>query len=185
MPTADPTTLLREMRSGNRAALDDLLPLVYDELRRRAHQCLRSEAEGHTLTTTALVHEAYLKLMDGDRLDWKDRAHFLALAARAMRQVLVSYARRFQAGKRGAGVVPLSLDEALTLSAEGDAQRMLDLDRALDKLTGVDERLSRIVELRFFGGMTVEEVAEAVGAAPSTVMLDWQKAKAWLYRELD
>lgn len=185
MPSADPTTLLTEWRSGNHAALDDLFPLVYDELRRRAHQCLWSEAEGHTLTPTALVHEAYLKLMDGDRLDWKDRAHFLALAARAMRQVLVSYARRFQAGKRGAGVVPLSLEDALTFSAEGDARRMLDLDRALDKLAGIDDRLSRIVELRFFGGMTVEEVAEAVDAATSTVMLDWKKAKAWLYRELD
>jgi len=185
MPHGDPTTLLTEWRGGNRAALDDLFPLVYEELRQRAHQCLRDEARGHTLTTTALVHESYLKLMDGDRLDWKDRAHFLALAARAMRQVLVSYARRFQADKRGGGGVPRSLDEALTLSAEGDAQRMLDLDRALDKLAGVDPRLSRIVELRFFGGMTVEEVAEAVDAATSTVMLDWQKAKAWLYRELD
>jgi RNA polymerase sigma factor (TIGR02999 family) len=185
MPHGDPTTLLTEWRGGNRAALDDLFPLVYEELRQRAHQCLRDEARGHTLTTTALVHESYLKLMDGDRLDWKDRAHFLALAARAMRQVLVSYARRFQADKRGGGGVPRSLDEALTLSAEGDAQRMLDLDRALDKLAGVDPRLSRIVELRFFGGMTVEEVAETVDAATSTVMLDWQKAKAWLYRELD
>jgi RNA polymerase sigma factor (TIGR02999 family) len=180
---ADPTTLLTEWRRGNRVALDELFPLVYEDLRRRAHRCLRHEASGHTLTTTALVHEAYLKLIDGERVQWEDRAHFLALAARAMRQVLVSYARRYKAAKRGGGDVPLAIDEALVVS-ETRADQTLALDRALDQLAELNERLSRIVELRFFGGMKVEEVAVALDIAESTVKLDWQKAKAWLYRAL-
>ena len=163
--------------------MDELFPLVYDDLRRRAHRCLRREAAGHTLTTTALVHEAYLKLIDGDRVQWEDRAHFLALAARAMRQVLVSYARRFKADKRGGGVIPINIEDELMVS-ETRADQMLALDRALERLTRLNDRLSRTVELRFFGGMTVEEIAAALDVAPSTVKLDWQKAKAWLYREL-
>jgi len=190
MQTRDPTTLLTEWRDGNRAALDELFPLVYDDLRRRAHNYLGGEREGHTLTTTALVHETYLKLLDVTRVRWQDRAHFLALAATAMRRVLVEYARRHKALKRGGGQGALSLEpdspapgEALTLSADR-ADQMLALDRALGRLSALDERLSRTVELRFFGGMTVEETAEALDLAPSTVKLDWQKAKAWLYREL-
>jgi RNA polymerase sigma factor (TIGR02999 family) len=183
MQQADPTTLLTEWRRGSRAAVDELFPLIYEDLRRRAHGCLRSESAGHTLTTTALVHEAYLKLIDGERVEWQDRAHFLALAARAMRQVLVSYARRFKADKRGRGVVPLSLEGELPIS-EARADQMLALDRALDRLSQLNDRLSRIVELRFFGGMKVEEIAVALEVAQSTVKLDWQKAKAWLYREL-
>jgi RNA polymerase sigma factor (TIGR02999 family) len=183
MLQADPTTLLTAWRRGNRGALDELFPLVYDDLRRRAHQCLRREGAGHTLTTTALVHEAYLKLIDVERVQWEDRAHFLALAARAMRQVLVSYARRFKADKRGGGVVPLGIDAELVVS-ETRADQMLALDRALERLAELNDRLSRTVELRFFGGMKVEEIAVALDVAPSTVKLDWQKAKAWLYREL-
>jgi RNA polymerase sigma factor (TIGR02999 family) len=183
MLQADPTTLLTAWRRGNRLAMDELFPLVYEDLRRRAHQYLRREAAGHTLTTTALVHEAYLKLIDGERVQWEDRAHFLALAARAMRQVLVSYARRFKAGKRGGGVVPISIDDELLVS-ETRADQMLALDRALERLAQLNDRLSRTVELRFFGGMKVEEIAAALDIAPSTVKLDWQKAKAWLYREL-
>jgi len=185
----DPTSLLLEWRQGNRAALDALFPLVYQELRHRAHRYLEHEREGHTLTTTALVHETYLKLLDIDRVHWNDRAHFLALAATAMRRVLVDYARQHRAAKRGGPSAleppPSSSDvpDPLSLSAER-ADRMLELDDALQKLTRADERMSRVVELRFFGGLTVEEVAEALDLAPSTVKLAWQDAKTWLYREL-
>lgn len=189
--TAHPATaLLLDWRSGNRAALDELFPLVYADLRDRAHRCLRGEATGHTLSTTALVHETYIKLLDIERVSWNDRAHFLALAATAMRRVLVDHARRHQATKRGGGKTPeslhegaLSLDNPPAVSIERAGQ-MLALDRALEKLGALNERLSRTVELRFFGGMTVEETAEALDVAPSTVKLDWQKARAWLYREL-
>jgi RNA polymerase sigma factor (TIGR02999 family) len=191
MPMRDATTLLTEWRDGNRAALDELFPLVYEELRRRAHGYLRGESEGHTLTTTALVHETYLRLLDVTRVRWQDRAHFLALAATAMRRVLVDYARRHQAAKRGGGRTAeslesesLPLDAAAQLSAER-AEQMLALDRALGKLSDHEPRLVRVVELRFFGGLTVDETAEALDLAPSTVKLDWQKAKAWLYRELE
>ena len=183
MLQADPTTLLTSWRRGNRVAMDELFPLVYEDLRRRAHYCLRGEATGHTLTTTALVHEAYLKLIDSKRVQWEDRAHFLALAARAMRQVLVSYARRYKAKKRGGGAIPLDIDDELPVS-EARADQTLALDEALERLSQLNERLSRTVELRFFGGMKIEEIAVALDIAPSTVKLDWQKAKAWLYREL-
>jgi RNA polymerase sigma-70 factor, ECF subfamily len=190
MDTRDATTLLTEWRDGNRAALDELFPLVYEELRRRAHRVLRGESEGHTLTTTALVHEAYLRLLDVTRVRWQDRSHFLALAATAMRRVLVDYARRHAAEKRGGGRDAETLDpevlsgnEVTTLSTER-AEQMLALDEALERLAGVSARLSRTVEMRFFGGMTVEETAQALDIAESTVKLDWQKAKAWLYEEL-
>jgi RNA polymerase sigma factor (TIGR02999 family) len=190
MQTRDATTLLTEWRDGNRTALDELFPLVYEDLRRRAHRCLQGERTGHTLTTTALVHETYLKLLDVSRVRWQDRAHFLALAATAMRRVLVDYARKHRALKRGGGqpsagngAVALGLDAPPTLAAES-AEDMLALDEALTRLSELDDRLGRTVELRFFGGMTVEETAQALELAPSTVKLDWQKAKAWLYREL-
>ena len=184
MPPADPTTLLTEWRNGNRAALDELFPLVYDDLRRRARNCLRGQAAGHTLTTTALVHETYLKLIAVEKVRWEDRAHFMALAATAMRHVLMNYARRNRAAKRGgAGQVRVNLEEAPILTDTG-ADELLALDDALHRLAALNERLSRIVELRFFGGLTVEEAAASLGVAPSTVKLDWQKAKAWLYREL-
>ena len=194
MKAADPTTLLTEWRSGNRAgnraALDELFPLVYDDLRRRAHSCLRGERESHTLNTTSLVHETYLKLLDIQRVRVQDRSHFLALSSTAMRRVLVSYARRHRATKRGGGqpgsvldTDALEMSQASPLSA-GRAEEMLALDRALQKLGELNERLSRTVELRFFGGMTIAEIAEVLEIAPSTVKLDWHKAKAWLYREL-
>ncbi|MGQ0701932.1 MAG: ECF-type sigma factor [Gemmatimonadales bacterium] len=184
MPGRDPTTLLTEWRNGNRAALDRLFPLVYEDLRRRARNALRRQAEGHTLTTTALVHETYLKLVAVERVCWEDRAHFLALAATAMRHVLMNYARRNRTAKRGGpGRTQLSLDEAPILTDTG-ADQLLALDEALERLAALNERLSRTVELRFFGGLTVEETAESLGLAQSTVKLDWQKAKAWLYREL-
>ncbi|MGI9076696.1 MAG: sigma-70 family RNA polymerase sigma factor [Gemmatimonadaceae bacterium] len=183
MERADSTALLTEWRNGNRAALDKLFPLVYNDLRQRARGYLRGQRAGHTLDTTALVHETYLKLVAVERIKWEDRAHFLALAASAMRHVLISYARRNVSLKRGGGRVPVTLEEALVLTDTG-ADQMLALDGALQKLAGLNVRLSRTVELRFFGGLTVEETAEVLGVAPSTVKLDWQKAKAWLYREL-
>lgn len=165
------------------ADLDALFPLVYEDLKRRAHAYLRQQPAGHTLGTTAVVHETYLKLVASEHVRWEDRAHFLALAATAMRQILVNYAIRNRTAKRGGGTIPLSLDEAPLLSDAG-SDRLLALDEALERLKAISERLSRIVELRFFGGLTVEETAEALGVAPSTVKLDWRKAKAWLYREL-
>lgn len=183
MDGVDPTTLLTEWRSGNRAALDALFPIVYDELRRRARGYLRSQPVGHTLTTTALVHETYLKLIAVEHVRWEDRAHFTALAARAMRHVLVDYARRTRAAKRGGGVRPTHLEDAPAISDLG-ADQLLALDEALNRLAQLNERLSRTVELRFFGGMTTEEIAGVLNVAQSTVKLDWQKAKAWLYREL-
>ena len=183
MERLDATELLAAWRNGSRDALDALFPLVYDDLRSRAHRLLLGQPAGVTLSTTALVHESYLKLMRSERLTIQDRAHFLALAARAMRMVLVSYARSHSAEKRGGGVLPLELDEELTLSDERAGQ-MVALDDALERLAQLNERLSRTIELRFFGGLSVTETAEALGVAPSTVKLDWQKAKAWLYREL-
>jgi RNA polymerase sigma factor (TIGR02999 family) len=182
-PDPDPSQLLAAWRSGSRDALDALFPLVYADLRARAHRLLQEQPPGHTLSTTALVHESYLKLIRSDRLTVQDRAHFLALAAHAMRLVLVSYARSHGAEKRGGGARRLDLNEALVLS-DRRADEMLALDEALERLAQLNERLSKTVEMRFFGGLTLEETAEALGVAPSTVKLDWQKARAWLYREL-
>ena len=183
MESLDPTRLLTAWRNGSRDALNDLFPLVYEELRAKAHRLLLGEGTGITLSTTALVHESYLKLIRSEGLTWQDRAHFLALAARAMRLVLVSYARSHGAEKRGGGVVPLELREELALSGERAGQ-MLALDEALERLGRLNERLSQTVELRFFGGLTIDEISAALDVAPSTVKLDWQKARAWLYREL-
>ncbi len=179
----DVTTLLVDWRRGDRAAYDALFPLIYDDLRLRARRALRGESPGHDLSTTGLVHEAYLKLVEVERVDWQDRAHFLAVAATAMRRILVSQARRHKAQKRGGPVAPLSLDEAPPIATER-SDWMLALDLALEKLASNSERLATLVELRFFGGLTIEETAEVLGVAPSTVQLDWQKARAWLYREL-
>lgn len=183
MGATDPTELLALSRTGNREALDALFSLVYGDLRARAHRLLQGQPAGLTLSTTALVHESYLKLIRSERLSVQDRAHFLALAAHAMRLVLVSYARGHGAAKRGGGTIPLELDEELLLSNDR-AEQLLALDEALGRLAKLSERLSRTVELRFFGGLTLEETAEALSVAPSTVKLDWQKARAWLYREL-
>lgn len=182
MSPPDPTQLLTDWRSGDRAALDQLFALVYDDLRRRARAQLRGG--GETLTTTALVHETYLKLIAANRVTWQDRAHFLALASMAMRQVLVSYARRNRAAKRGGGAGTISLEDVPIFTDSG-AEDLLSLDDALLKLAAVDDRLSRTVEMRFFGGLTVEETAEAVGVSVNTVKRDWDRAKAWLSAELD
>ncbi len=177
------TDLLIGARDGDREALDQLFPVVYDELRRIAHRHLRRERGGHTLDTTALVHEAYLRLADQTRVDWRDRAHFMALSARAMRRVLVDHARRHLAAKRGGDQAPLSLDDE-AVAIESRAETLVAVDLALERLTALDERLCRVVECRFFSGLTEEETSEALGVTTRTVRRDWVKAKGWLYREL-
>jgi RNA polymerase sigma factor (TIGR02999 family) len=179
----DVTDLLLDIPEGGRQAIDQLLPLVYDELRQIAHRLLLRENSGHTLTTTALVHESYLRLVDQRRVAWADRAHFFAVAAVAMRRILVDYARRQRASKRGGGNRPLPLDDAVALADER-AQEMLALDDALTRLAALNERLSRVVECRFFGGLTTEETAAALGVTPRTIERDWAKAKSWLYQAL-
>lgn len=177
------TNLLVDARGGDSDALDQLLPLVYDELRRIAHRQLRSERSDHTLCTTALVHEAYLKLVDQTRVSWQDRSHFYAVAAMAMRRILVDYARKHCAAKRGGGEQPVSLDEQ-TIAVKERAETLVALDEALRRLAALNERLSRVVEYRFFGGLTQKETAEALDVTARTVRRDWVKAKGWLYREL-
>src|SRR5919199_366543 len=177
------TKLLVDFAAGDREALDRLLPVVYDELRRIARRELRRERVDHTLTTTALVHEAYLTLVDQSRAQPGDRVRFFAVAATAMRRVLIEYARRRRAAKRGGGERPLSLDET-AVAATDSAERLLALDDALTRLAALDPRQARVVECRYFGGLTEEETAEALGVTARTVRRDWVKAKGWLYREL-
>lgn len=177
------TALLIDWRGGNAAAFDELFGHVYETLQEMAHRYLRHERSNHTLNTTALVHEAYLKLVDINQVQWQDRAHFMAMAARAMRRILVSHARKHQAEKRGGGQRPVTLETAPDLSAQR-AGEMLALDAALTQLATLNERLSQTVELRFFGGLTIDETAEAMGTSRNTVKRDWAKAKAWLYQAL-
>jgi len=176
------TQLLTEWGNGDRAALEKLMPLVYEELRRLAHHYLRRERAGHTLQTTALVNEAYLKLVGEREMRWQNRAHFFGVAAQMMRMVLVDYARSRRYAKRGGGARRESLDEALMVASH--RAELVALDDALKGLAGIDERKSRVAELRFFGGLSVEETAEVLGVAPVTVMREWRLAKAWLHREL-
>lgn len=178
----DVTALLHDLR-GDANAVDALMPVVYEELRGIARRQLRHERPGHTLSTTALVHEAYVRLVDQTRVEWQDRAHFFAVAARAMRRILVDHARRRTAQKRGGNQQPIPLDEA-QLAMDAQADLLLSLDEALDRLAAFSERLAQVVELRFFGGMTEEETAEALGLSARTVRRDWVKAKAWLFKEL-
>lgn len=178
----DITGLLVEFRNGDRQAFHRLLPLVYDDLRQIAHRLLRREQEGHTLSTTALVHEAYFRLVDQQRVDWNDRGHFYAIAATAMRRVLIDYARRQRASKRDGGQA-LSLDDVPTLADER-AEELLAVEAALTRLALLNERLARVVECRFFGGLTAEETAVALRVTTRTVERDWAKAKIWLYQEL-
>ena len=163
--------------------MDRLFPLVYAELRRIAHRQLQGERPGHTLGTTGLVHETYLKLVDQTRVQWRDRAHFFALASRAMRQILVDYARRYRAQRRGGGTRRVSLNEAI-VPDERQAELMLAVHEALERLSAMNERLSRVVECRYFGGLSEEETAVALGVSARTVERDWVKAKGWLYQEL-
>ncbi len=177
------TNLLLEAREGDGEAMERLISLVYDDLRAIAHRQLRSERPNHTLGTTGLVHEAYLKLVEQSRVEWQDRAHFFAIAARVMRRILVDYARGYHAAKRRGQRQQVSIDEA-AIAVEERADMLIALDEALTRLAVLDERQSRVVECRFFGGLTEEETAETLGVTARTVRRDWVKAKGWLYREL-
>jgi RNA polymerase sigma factor (TIGR02999 family) len=182
MSTDDVSALLIRWRSGDREALDQLTPIVYSELRRIAARYLRAERRGHTLQTTALAHEAFLKLARQPPINWQDRAHFFAVAARIIRQILVDYARASHRDKRG-GAKPLVLDEALHISDRRSVE-LIALDDALEALAKLDPQQSRVVELRFFAGLTVEETAEVLSVSRATVNRDWVTARAWLLREL-
>jgi RNA polymerase sigma factor (TIGR02999 family) len=177
------TELLLEWGGGDRAALDELVPIIHEELRRLARHQMRGERDNHTLQTTALVNEAFLRLVDLRRIQWQDRAHFLALSARLMRRILVDHARSRSYQKRGAGVANVTLDETLVASPERGID-LVALDDALEVLARVDARKSQVVELRFFGGLSVEETAEALKVSPETVTRDWRLAKVWLLREI-
>jgi RNA polymerase sigma-70 factor, ECF subfamily len=179
----DVTGLLLSWRQGDAAALDRLVPLVYEELRRVARRHLRRESPGHALETTALVHEAYLRMVDVDRMTIANRAHFFGLAAVLMRQILVDHARRKQADKRGGGVTMVSLDDA-SPAAQPSSVDVLAVDEALAALAAFDPRQCRVVELRFFAGLSIDEASEALGISPATVEREWALAKAWLYRRL-
>jgi RNA polymerase sigma-70 factor, ECF subfamily len=175
--------MLLDLSGGDRAALDQLIPVVYQELRRLAHHYLRQERAGATLQTTALVNEAYLRLVDYQRMRWQNRAHFFAVAAQVMRRILVEHARSRDSAKRGCGAQQVSLDEAAVVSQERSAE-LIAVDEALLGLAAWDARKSRIVELRFFGGLNIEETAEVLQLSPTTVQREWRSAKAWLYHTI-
>jgi RNA polymerase sigma factor (TIGR02999 family) len=177
------TVLLKELAGGNRQALGELVPMIYEQLRAIAKHQLAGEAPGHTLNATAVVHEAYLRIAELDRIDWQDRAHFFAIASQAIRRVLVDYAVRRNALKRGGGRKRVDLDDAV-LFDDSDAQAVLSLNQALERLETMDERQVRVVECRFFGGMSIEETASALDISQATVKRDWVLARAWLNREL-
>ena len=179
------TQLLDELKDGRREAFDELLPHIYTELREIAHRQRWAEREDHTLSTTALVHEAYLKLADQRKMSWESRAHFFAVAAQAMRRVLVSYARGRNAAKRGGGAAQVTIERVFNLAQEDRALRFLDLDEALTRLEALNPRHARVVECRFFAGLTVDETAHALDMAAITVTRDWRMARAWLKVELE
>lgn len=175
--------LLRAWSEGDQSALEKLMPLVYEELRRMAKRHMDRQNPGHTLQTTALIHEAYLRLVDQKETRWQNRAHFFAVAARAMRHILVDYARSRHAAKRGGAAVAVSLDEAAVASDER-ASEMVALDDALESLAAIDRRKCQVVELRYFGGLSVDETAEVLKVSRETVARDWRLARTWLLREL-
>jgi RNA polymerase sigma-70 factor (ECF subfamily) len=182
-PTTDNLTgLLVEWREGDAAALERLMPLVYDHLRRIAHRYVQRERDGHTLQTSALVNEAYLRLAD-QKVIWQNRAHFFAVTARVMRHILIDHARRRRYVKHGGDARPVPIEEAATMSMERAAE-LIALEEALEELAQLDQRKSRVVELRYFGGLSLEETAEALNVSLMTVRRDWRAAKAWLYRRL-
>ena len=180
----DVTRLLKAWSGGDSKALDELFPIVYTEVRKLARSYLRRERPDHTLQPTALVNEAYMRLVDQRHVDWQNRAHFFGIAAQVMRRVLVDHARMRQADKRGSGDRPVVLDEALALVAERTPD-VVALDDALRALAELDPRQAQIVELRFFGGLSIEEAAEVIGLSPATVKREWSAARAWLRRELE
>ena len=177
------TQLLAEWSNGDSAALAELTPLIYEELQRLAHHFMEGQRPDHTLQTTALVNEAYLRLADQTNPNWQSRAHFFAVAARAMRQILVSYARSNRAQKRGGGALKIELDESAILSPE-QSKEIVDLHEALERLGTLDARKAQVVELKFFGGLNYDEIAEVLKIARMTVRRDWEFAKLWLYTEL-
>lgn len=177
------TQLLLDWGNGDKAALDKLVPVVYQELRRLAAYYMRRERPGHTLQTSALVNEAYMRLVDYSQMRWQSRAHFFAVAAQAMRRILVEHARKRHFAKRGGGAVKVSFDEAAIVSQE-QASDLVALDDALTSLEAMDQRKARIVELRYIGGLNIEETAEVLAISPATVQREWRAAKAWLYRAI-
>ncbi len=183
-PEQDITALLHAWRSGNRDALNELIPVVYDELHRLARARMRREHPGHTLQTTVLVNEAYLRLVNIRQVQWQDRAHFFAVSAELMRRILVDHARSLGYLKRGGGAARVELEECAWIELARSSD-LLDLDHALEALERLDKRKAKIVELRFFGGLTVEETAEVLGVSPQTVYNDWKLSKLWLSREID
>jgi RNA polymerase sigma factor (TIGR02999 family) len=181
--THEVTQLLKAWTAGDQKALEKLTPLVYEQLHRAAQRYMAGQRPGHTLQTTALVNEVYLRLVDYGQVNWQDRAHFLAVSAQLMRRILIDFARSRGYQKRGGRVPHLSLDEAPSVSIEPDAN-MVALDDALKALAEIDSRKSRVIELRFFGGLSIEETAEVLGVSAETVVRDWRLARAWLLREL-
>jgi len=177
------TLLLEDCIRGKKGAVDELLPQVYNELRKISSKYLRDEYKNHTLQTTELVHEAYIKLIGDQNISWQNRAHFFGIAAQSMRQILVDHARKRKSLKRGEGKSNISLDEVFEISEKTDDQ-IIALDEALKRLETLEERSSKIVELRYFSGLTIEETAEVLNISPATAKRDWNFAKAWLYREI-
>ncbi len=182
LATKDISALLRAWSDGDQTALDGLAPIVYDELRRLAHRYMEGEPDGHTLQTTGLVNEVYLRLVGYNRMQWQDRGHFFAVSAQVMRRILVDHARRHNV-KRGAGVQHVDLEEAAVVAGDRTAD-LVALDDAMNALARLDPRKVRIIEMRFFGGLSAEETAEVLNVSPATVRRDWSIAKLWLYREL-
>ncbi|MEP6900190.1 MAG: sigma-70 family RNA polymerase sigma factor [Actinomycetota bacterium] len=183
MNSSDITLVLKAWSSGKKESADELFPLVYDELKRQARIFLSRERSDHTLQPTALVHEAYLKLIDQNRVDWQNRAHFFGVAATLMRRILVDYAREHAAGKRGGAAQRLSIDD-VDISVEQYATDLLELNTALEKLAEIDERKATVVEMRFFAGLNEKEIAEVLEVSEKTVRRDWNFARLWLFREL-
>jgi RNA polymerase sigma factor (TIGR02999 family) len=177
------TGLLREWREGDKAALDRLMPIVYDELRRIAHRYVQHERDGHTLQTSALVNEAYLRFAGQRRVDWQNRAHFFAVTAQVMRHILIDHARRRRYAKHGGEVRQIPIDDATEMSLQR-ADELIALEEALDELSKLDPRKSQVVELRYFGGLSLEETAAVLEISLMTVRRDWRAAKAWLYRSV-
>jgi RNA polymerase sigma factor (TIGR02999 family) len=178
------TQMLKEWSEGDAKVLDNLMPLVYEELRRQASRFLRKERANHTLQTTALIHEAYLKLIDQKSVEWQNRSHFFAIASVAMRRILVDYARERHREKRGGSAENLPLDEALQISSDEKSVDLIALDEALNRLAEFDKRQAKVVELRYFSGLSIDETAEILGVSNATVRLDWNLAKAWLKQEI-
>jgi len=176
--------MLKDWSEGDAKVLDNLMPLVYEELRRQASRYLRKERANHTLQTTALIHEAYLKLIDQKSVEWQNRSHFFAIASTAMRRILVDYARERHREKRGGSAENLPLDEALQISSDEKSVDLIALDEALNRLAKLDKRQAKVVELRYFSGLSIDETAEILGVSNATVRLDWNLAKAWLKQEI-